>query len=333
MKVAFLFPGQGAKGVLAALGVTAESARGRELLDYAAAGSGVPVARLFERGGRELERTEVLQPVLTAIALFVGGELRAAGCTPLAVAGHSLGEIAAAAAAGWLAAKDAIAIAALRGALMAREAARSPGGLLALQSGAEEVVREALAVGRASGVIGLGAVNAPDEVVLTGDRAALRAVAVAFPSRRVPVAGAWHSEAMAGAVRELRDALRGALRARRWAVAPGGPTIALVCNRDGSLIAREEVLADCLATQIARPVQWTRVLRALEGLGVTDYVTVGPGAVLRGLLYKNLKGLGEGEGETRRVHSAEDARDIARAIASLTKSESSDRNSKEPVEV
>jgi [acyl-carrier-protein] S-malonyltransferase len=313
VRVALLFPGQGVKGVLGALEAAAESARGRALLDVAAAASGVrvPVARLFERGGRELERTEVLQPVLTAIALFVHGELRAAGCKADVVAGHSLGEIAAAAAAGWLTPEGAVEIAALRGRLMAREAARRPGGLLALRRGDEESVKRALEIGRASGAIAVGAVNAPDEVVLTGDLAALRAVAAALPSTRVPVAGPWHSDAMTGAVEDLRTALRGALCSGPTGEGERDLQVAFVGNRDGSIVTDGLTLVDHLAEQIALPVQWTRALDTLARLRVTDYVTVGPGATLRGLLYKHAGGA------PPRVHSTDDARDIAKTQNAL----------------
>ena len=308
MKTAFLFPGQGAKGTLEALAFAASEARGRELLEMAAEASGVRVERMAARGGRELEKTEVLQPVLTAIGIFVAGELRAGGCPPDVVAGHSLGEIAASAAAGWLKPEDAVRIAAFRGKLMAREAAKRPGGLLAMETSDEGVIAEALERGRRVGSIAIGAINAPDEVVLTGDLSSLGAVAAAFPSKRLAVAGAWHSEAMLGAVEELRAALRESFRA-----APESPS-GVVSDRDGSLVLRGEDLIDRLAEQIALPVQWSRALGSLAEMGITDYVAIAPGAVLRGLLYK----FHNNPGEPRpRVHSAEERRDIDRALQSL----------------
>jgi [acyl-carrier-protein] S-malonyltransferase len=313
LKTAFLFPGQGAKGALEALAFAASEARGRELLSVAAEASGIRVERMAARGGRELEKTEVLQPVLTAIGIFVAEELRAGGCPPDVVAGHSLGEIAASAAAGWLAPEDAVRIAALRGKLMAREAAKRPGGLLAIETSDEGVIAEALERGRRVGSIAIGAINAPDEVVLTGDLSSLGAVAAAFPSRRLAVAGAWHSEAMLGAVEELRAALRESFRAE-------SPS-AVVSDRDGLLTLRGEDLIDRLAEQIALPVLWSRALGSLAAMGVTDYVAIAPGAVLRGLLYKFEKHRYQNSdpGEPRpRVHSAEDRRDIERALQSLS---------------
>jgi [acyl-carrier-protein] S-malonyltransferase len=249
---------------------------------------------LTARGGRALEETRVLQPALTAVALAAHARLAEAGVRADVVAGHSLGEIAAWSAAGCVAKEDAIAIAALRGRLMDREAARHPGGLLALLDGTEATVRAALALG-----VTVGAINAPDEVVLTGDDAALRAVAAAFRARRLAVTGAWHGPAMAGAVEELRAALR-AVKQR-----PSGA--AFVSNRDGAVVADTGAIPDRLAEQIARPVEWTRALATIATRAPDLWITVGPGAVLRGLVRKSI--------QHARVLGTEDAGDLARTIA------------------
>ncbi|WP_437993953.1 ACP S-malonyltransferase [Sorangium sp. So ce145] len=305
MTVALLFPGQGSKGVLAGLELATSFAEGRSLVERAAAAAGVAIEQIAAQGGRALDRTEVLQPVLTAIALAAHRRLRAAGVRARAVAGHSLGEIAAWCAAGAIAPEDAVEIAALRGRLMAREAARRPGGLLALLDGTETAVRAAIAIGKKRGAIDVGAVNAPDEVVLTGDDAALRAVAAALPSRRLPVAGAWHGPAMAGAVEELRTALHALPRRPLEA--------AFVSNRDGAVLDADRAgeIPDRLADQIACPVEWARSLATLADRGVNDFITVSPGAVLRGLARKSAA-------LTRaRVHGTEDARDLARTLEAL----------------
>lgn len=306
MTAALLFPGQGSKGVLAGLALALSSPAGAALIDRAAAAAGVVRAELAARGGRALERTEVLQPVLTAISLAAHAHLLAAGLGAVAVAGHSLGELAAWSAAGCIAPEDAVDLAALRGRLMAREAARRPGGLLALLDGTEAAVRAALAIGGARGSIAVGAFNAPDEVVLTGDEEALCAVAAALPSRRLPVAGAWHGPAMLGAVEELRAALH---------ATPRRPMrVVWVSNRDGAVLGsdRGDEIPDRLAEQLARPVQWTRVLAALAALVPSAFVTVGPGAVLRGLVRKSLGSLAGA-----RVHGTEDAGDLARTLEAL----------------
>ncbi|MEP7125727.1 MAG: ACP S-malonyltransferase [Byssovorax sp.] len=308
MKIALLFPGQAPRHLLSAVADTAADPRGRALLDRAAAAAQVPCSTLLERGGRALDRTEILQPVLTAVALHAARALFEAGLAPCAVAGHSLGELAAWSAAGAIARDDAVDLAAVRGRLMAREADRSPGGLLALLDGSPAAIERALAAGSPHGHLSIAAWNAPDEILLTGAPAALAAAARVVPSRAIPVAGAWHSPVMAGAVEELRDALR---RAPRAALAHP-----LVANRDGR-VAAEGSIPDLLAEQLTHPICWTRTLETLSALGITDFVTVGPGTVLRGLVRKCL-------GANTRVHGTEDAAERRRTVAALAGSSAAD---------
>lgn len=249
----------------------------RRALEQAIGGEGM---RALERGGPQLERTDVLQPVLVAVGLAVASRLAEAGIRPVVVAGHSVGELAALAAAGATSSEDAIGIAAARGRLMAREAARCPGGMLALLEATASVAEAAVALGAAHGVVGLAAVNAPDQYVLAGETACLEAVAAQFPSRRLPVAGAWHCTLMEGALGDLLGELR--------ALHVGPLQAAFVVNRTGRLLEESDDVCSVLAGQLVRPVQWAASLSTLESLGVTDVITVGPGRVLRGLIRKNL---------------------------------------------
>jgi [acyl-carrier-protein] S-malonyltransferase len=308
VKIALLFPGQAPRHLLSALADAAADPGGRALLEHAARAAQVPYAHLAERGGRALDRTEILQPVLTAVALHAAQCLLDAGLAPHAVAGHSLGEIAAWSAAGAITAEHAIDLAALRGRLMAREAARSPGGLLAILDGSTVAIERALAAGSAHGHLSIAAWNAPDEIVLTGAHAALAAAAIVVPSRPIPVAGAWHSPAMSGAASELRIALHAV--PRRALARP------LVANRDGD-VASGDTIPDLLAEQLTHPICWTRTLETLRGLGITDHVTAGPGTVLRGLVRKCL-------GANTRVHGTEDAADRRRTFAALSGSSAPD---------
>jgi [acyl-carrier-protein] S-malonyltransferase len=263
--IAFLFPGQGARNVLDALQLA-----NPQLLSFTP-------AELHAQNGRALERTEVLQPVLTAISLSVAEQLRA---QPHFVLGHSLGEVAACAFAGAFDARTAVELAATRGRLMAREAELHPGGLIALDSSQP---REGLE---------LAAVNAPDEFVFGGPSDKLGA------HRRVPVSGAWHTSAMRGAVSEFREALH---RTR-----PRELSVPLIRNLDGTVTRSTDALVD----QLTQPVQFTKTLATLEGLGVDTVVCVGPGLVMRGLIRKNL-------GTRVKVFTTEDAADLARTNAAI----------------
>jgi [acyl-carrier-protein] S-malonyltransferase len=299
LSLAFLFPGQGSRGLLAGLDLAASTPAGQALLDRACAAADVPCARLRDRGGRALERTEVLQPVLTAVALAAHGALVDTGIAPAFVLGHSLGEIAAWSAAGCISAGDAVDVAALRGKLMAREALLHPGGMLAI-AGGEDAAAKALALAGAKGAE-IAAWNAPDEVVFAGPEEALSAIAATLPSRRLAVAGAWHGASMAGAVEDLRAAL---CRVPRRA-----PT-ARILGGDGDEPARHDDIPDLLAGQLVRPVRFGRALAYAWAEGVRVFVTAGPGVVLRALVRKNL-------GAEARVHTTEDAADLARTITSL----------------
>jgi [acyl-carrier-protein] S-malonyltransferase len=301
VKACFLFPGQGARNVLAGVKLAGSWPEGAQLLAQALAAVKLSAAELEAQAGRALERTDVLQPVLAATCLAIHGALLRAGIKPSVVLGHSLGELPAFAAAGVLTAEATVKLAALRGALMAREAAAHPGGLIAVSPDKLPELSPSPPRGRGSGrglTLQLAAFNAPDEVVLCGPEEALRTVA---GGRRVPVSGPWHGDSMAGAVDEFRAALE--------ALAPSKPTVPLVRNLDGALADSLDTLAD----QLTRPVQFISALETVRAQGVDVFVTVGPGAVLRGLVRKNL-------GTTVRVLTTEDAADFERTLSALKES-------------
>ena len=303
--VAFLFPGQGAKRADAALRAAARRPEGRARCEAAARAAGVELGQVLARPSL-LDRTEVYQPVITAIALAAAEALGAAGVAPAVVLGHSLGEVAAWAAAGGISAEDAIALAAVRGRLMAREAAAHPGGMVALATEDEAVIAGALAAGRRAGALDVAARNAPDETVLTGDEAAVRAVLAFAPdvAARVPTGGAWHGRAMEGALAEWARALRSVPRAPL--------RCAFVANRTGEVVASGDDVPDLLAEQLVRPVAWARAL-ATAGALAGALVTLGPGAVLRSLWIRNTRR----EAAPKKMYATEDERSLAEAIAVL----------------
>lgn len=286
MRVAFLYPGQGMQEPAMA-DMLGRASMERTYLERA---MGSDVSRTLQRGGAHLERTDVLQPALVAVCLAVTARLFQAGVRPDVVAGHSVGEVPALAAAGAMSFEEAIGMAAVRGRLMAREAASNPGGMLALVEAGSDTAEAAIAVGAPHGVVGLAVVNAPDQWVLSGQGPALAAIAARFPSIRLRVSGAWHCNLMAGALPELHAGLR-ALLVR----APGATFVA---NRTGLPTSPSDDLAQILAEQLVRPVQWAESLATLERLEVTDVVTIGPGRTLRSLIRKCL-------GSRVRVHGTD----------------------------
>lgn len=302
-RIALVFPGQGSEEPGMGLTLARVDARAASLLALASHRCGVDLGRALERGGRALARTDVIQPALLAVALGAARALESRGVSVDAVIGHSLGELGAACFALDCGDETAIALAATRGALMHELAERAPGGMIAVRAEHDGALAPALALG-----LSLAAHNAPDERVLSGPRALLAPAerALGVPSRRLAVAGPWHSPAMEPAVAPFDRALRAALP---------GPTAlraALYSAVSARALATRDEIVDALATGLVRPVRWVETLRALaQGAGVTDVVALAPSRLARSLVRRTLD-------RSVTIHAADDpasldacARDLA----------------------
>ena len=213
------------------------------------------------------ESTRFQQPAIFC-ASIAGWQGLPADVRPGAAAGHSLGELAALAAAGALSVEDALELVVLRGRLMAE--ADDRGSMIALV-GADDA--EAAKVAEAAGLI-VANDNAPGQVVLAGDRDRFdRAEEVAGElgkrTIRLPVAGAFHSPSMAPAVAPFRAALdEVALREPRF-------TVFSCASAQPFTDPRDE-----LARALIRPVRWRETFTALHDAGGKRFIEVGPGKVL-----------------------------------------------------
>ncbi|HYV46087.1 MAG TPA: ACP S-malonyltransferase [Myxococcaceae bacterium] len=277
---AFLFPGQGSESPGMGAALLRRSARTRALLARASRALDLDLEAAVARGHPLLRRTEALQPVLLAIGLGLAEELERSGTTASAVAGHSVGEMAAVCAAGYLAAEEAMDAVVERGRLMAEAARLHPGGMAALRARAQGEVSAALEVGLAAGPVGVAAHNGPTQWVLSGSARALAAVASRFPTVPLPVSGPWHSELMADAERRWLPFLR----QLQWRP----PRLALVAGQTGQVVEDGDDLPALLAAQLTRPVRWAEALRTLADAGVEAWHVLGPGRTLRGLCRENL---------------------------------------------
>ena len=235
--------------------------------------------------------TAVAQPLLVASSLLTfhavfDGDRDAVGHSAAAVgavAGHSVGELGAAAIAGVLTEVQALDLVTVRGAAMARAAAVTPTGMSALIGGdpAEVLVRLA--------ELGLTAanVNGGGQVVAAGTLDALAALTQDPPARArvipLQVAGAFHTTHMAAAVDELA--------ARAGAVEPANPRIPLLSNADGAVVTSGAGALARLVAQVAHPVRWDLCQQTLRGLGVTGLLELAPGGVLTGLARRTLPGV------------------------------------------
>jgi malonyl CoA-acyl carrier protein transacylase len=230
--------------------------------------------------GRAQDSTAYAQPAIYAASLAGWREHREAPSNVVAMAGHSLGELSALAAAGAVAVDEGLRLVVLRGRLMADAAARadSDGGMLALLGGTPEAAAE---LARERGLT-VANDNAPGQVVLSGERTAIKGLAAdarseGFKSLVLDVAGAFHSPAIASAEAPFRAALREV----EWK-APSVPVVSGLTAEPFSDIPAE------LARALVSPVRWREVMTTLFDLGARDFVDVGPGRVLARLVPRNL---------------------------------------------
>ena len=263
---ALLFPGQGSQ--TDTMRETVERHR-PELLELALEVSG---GDPFARAG---EGTHFAQPAIYCASL--AGFTRLGEPEVELMAGHSLGEFAALAAAGALSPEDGLRLVAERGRLMQDAGVRSRGGMLAVRSGAEQAAPLAERHG-----LTLANDNSPDQVVLSGAREAIDAAAGDAKSEglravALPVAGAFHSPLMAPAVAALEAALA------EVEFHPSRTTV--ICA--GSARPFEDPRRE-LAQGVLAPVRWRETLLALRERGAERYVETGPGKVLSGLARKTL---------------------------------------------
>jgi malonyl CoA-acyl carrier protein transacylase len=225
------------------------------------------------------EGTAFAQPAMYAASIAAWE--RAGRPEAAATAGHSLGELAALAVGGALDHHEGLAVAVERGRLMQRAAERSqPGGMVAVLGEEADGVRLAREL-----ELTVANHNAPGQLVLSGpsrriDEAAERARHYGLKSMRLPIAGAFHSPWMEGAVEPFRRALD------RMGLRP--PRIPVFSS---TAAAPFEDIPETLAAALVSPVRWTDTLRALHEAGARRFVEPGPGRVLTGLVKRTLEGV------------------------------------------
>ncbi len=278
-KVAFCFPGQGSLERGMGREIAEAVPEAMEVFERASEASGLDLVKLcFDSQLDELVETEVQQPVLVATSLAVLAALRVRGLKPDYVVGHSVGEIAALAAASAIDADDAVALVRERGLAMAEAARQHPGSMAAILGLEDEVVeqlcRRILGVWPAN-------YNCPGQIVVSGEDGAVAeccAEAEEQGARRtvkLRVSGAFHSPLVARAADRLKPAVE-----RIRFHDPAAPFMSTVTAK----IEPAHRLGTLLVDQLTAPVRFTQAARELVREGVRTFVEVGPGNVLSGLV-------------------------------------------------
>ena len=288
MSRAFTFPGQGSQAVGMGRELGEAFATAREVFEEVNEALGQNLTRLMWEGPQEdLTLTENAQPAIMAVSLAVVRTLEKEGGFRLAdkaafVAGHSLGEYSALAAAGAFSLSDTARLLKRRGQAMQRAVPVGVGAMAALlgldYDAAAEVAREA-----AQGEVCEAANdNGGGQVVVSGAKAAVeRAIEIAKGkgakrSMLLPVSAPFHCALMQPAADEMADALAD--------VEIRTPSVPLVANVTASRVADPATIRDLLVKQVTGMVRWRESVLYMEEQGVTHYVETGAGKALAGMI-------------------------------------------------
>lgn len=271
------------------------------------AASGLDLERLGTTASlEEITDTAVTQPLVVAAALLGAAELRRRGELPAdtVVAGHSIGEVAALAVAGVLSEADALALAATRGAAMARACAQRPTGMVAVLGGREEDVLltlESLDLVPANR-------NAAGQIVAAGTVEACDALEQNPPTRarlrRLEVAGAFHTAYMASAVDEVASLAT--------TLEPGDPELTLLSNADGTVVGSGTEALERIVSQVTHPVRWDLCTQTMLKLGVDSLVELPPSGTLVGIAKRQMR-----EATRAGITGPEDLEQVFAAVPAL----------------
>jgi [acyl-carrier-protein] S-malonyltransferase len=293
---AFIFPGQGSQSVGMGRDLAAAFAAAREVFQEVDDTLGQKLSRLmFEGPAEELTLTENTQPALMAVSLAVLRVIEQEGGVVLAqraalVAGHSLGEYSALAAAGSFGVAGCARLLRVRGLAMQKAVAPGEGAMAALLGVELEAVR-AICIDAADGPLGRQVVEAANDngggqVVISGHREAVERAVELAKARGVkramllPVSAPFHCALMAPAADAMAEALEAA------EIAP--PAVPLVANVTAAKATDPAVIRDLLVRQVTGTVRWRESLIACADMGVDSFVELGAGRVLSGLVRRVL---------------------------------------------
>lgn len=233
-----------------------------------------------------IKDTAIAQPLIVAAGIVAGRALqRSSGFDmPSAIfAGHSVGEITAAALTNVLSEEDAMRFIRVRATGMAEAAAQAPSGMAAVLGGKEDEVRQHIADA------GLTAANSNGggQIVAAGSLENLREFAANPPTRArvipLKVAGAFHTEFMSDAVQPLQEFAQG--------LSTADPAATLLSNYDGQPVASGEKVLESLVQQVTRPVRWDLCMATLLEREVSGLIELPPAGTLVGLAKRGMKGV------------------------------------------
>jgi len=278
---AFLFPGQGAQYAGMGKSLYDRFSAARETFEAANRALNFDLAKIcFDGPESELMRTDISQPAILTCSIAA---LKAMGNPPCdAAAGLSLGEYTALVCARALDFEEAVLLVYDRGSYMQQACDENPGTMASIIGLEDTKVEEAVRQASKAGVVAAANYNSPGQVVVSGEKKAVDEacrIASEMGAKRaitLNVAGAFHSPLMEPARRKLEQRLADVQ------IEPPGLTV--VSNVTGQAARTPDEIRDLLARQVTSSVRWTDCVRTLVSLGCGEFIEIGPGKVLTGLL-------------------------------------------------
>ena len=308
-KLALVFPGQGSQQVGMGKAIAEERPEARQVFEEADGALGFPLSRLcFEGPEEELKLTENTQPAILTTSVALYRALASQGVEPDFVAGHSLGEYSALVAAGALRLDDAVVLVRNRGRYMQEAVPVGEGAMAAILGLGLAEVQEICSQASDGEVVEPANLNAPGQTVVAGHAAAVQRASAAAKERGakrvipLSVSAPFHCRLMRPAQHRLERDLAN--------VTVSDLRVPLVSNVDAAWVRTGAEAVDALVRQVASPVRWEESVRRLVDEGVDQFVEVGPGKVLSGLVRKIA--------ENVRVASIEDPNGLRRLLAEVT---------------
>ena len=279
---AYIFPGQGAQFVGMGLDLYEKSAEAKALFEAANGILGFSITDIMFSGTDEdLKQTKVTQPAIFLHSVILSKVL-GKNFAPQMVAGHSLGEFSALVANGALSFEDGLQLVAKRATAMQKACELQPGTMAAVLGLDDSKVEELCAT--VDGIVTPANYNCPGQLVISGE---LKAVETACEKMKeagakralvLPVSGAFHSVLMKPAEEELATAIEQTTFDK--------PLCPVYQNVTTTAVSNEANIKKNLIKQLTAPVKWTQSVQQMIADGATEFIEVGPGKVLQGLVKK-----------------------------------------------
>tara|TARA_E500000305_G_scaffold49556_1_gene38754 strand:- start:691 stop:1632 length:942 start_codon:yes stop_codon:yes gene_type:complete len=291
MALAFTFPGQGSQAVGMGKALADSFASARAVFDEVDEALGQNLSQLMWDGPiEEITLTENAQPAIMAVSLAAMAALKSEFDVDVTaakfVAGHSLGEYSALCAAGALSVSDAAKLLKLRGQSMQKAVPVGQGAMAALLGAEMDQAEQAITQAATSGIVTIANDNAPGQIVISGDKAAVDAAIAAIKEMGVrkamllPVSAPFHCPLMQPAADAMAEALKDAQMSN--------PSVPVVTNVSAGPVSDAETLRAQLVEQVTGKVRWRESVDAMHAAGVEQFVEAGA-KVLTTMLKRHIK--------------------------------------------